>query len=231
MPVYDTPVTADANSLPRILEVGVPLVLYLYSTPSETLDEAFKQVAKENVGDILVAKVDASANPAVHAQYGSLPLPALITFDEGEIESQAGNIRPADVDAHVDFLTGHGPYPQETAAEEEAKAANGTQPIPVTDSTFHDEVLNSDIPVLVDFWAEWCGPCHMIAPALEKLSAQYAGQVKVAKLNVDHNQQTAMQYRVQGIPMLLMFKGGQPVNKLVGAHPPQNIEQMIRAAL
>lgn len=231
MPTYDTPITTDSNSLPRIVDAGLPVMLYLFRTPSDALDKAFARVAKENAGDVLVARINAAENPDAHAQYGSLALPALLTLDEGEIESQAGNIRPADVDAHMDFLTGQGPYPQESTAAEEARAASGTAPVPVTDSTFQREVLESDVPVLVDFWAAWCGPCHAIAPSLEKFAAQYAGQVKVAKLNVDENQQTAMQYRVQGIPMLLMFKGGQTVNKLVGAHPPQNIEQMIRQAL
>jgi thioredoxin 1 len=126
---------------------------------------------------------------------------------------------------------GQGPLPQETAAEVESRVADGSAPFPTTDATFQADVLNSDLPVLVDFWAPWCGPCHMIAPSLEALAEEYAGQIRVAKLNVDENQMTAGTFRVQGIPMLLMFKDGQPVNKLVGAHPKPNIEKMIRETL
>jgi thioredoxin 1 len=231
MPVYDTPITTDESGLQRVLNAGLPVVLYLFRAPSAALDEAFIRAADEYAGDLLVAKVSANENPSVHARYGSPALPALLTIDEGEVESQAANIRPADVDAHVDFLMGMGPYPQETTAEAEQRAASGGTPVHVSDATFQQEVLNSDVPVVVDFWAPWCGPCHMIAPSLEKLAAQYAGQVKIAKLNVDENQRTAAQYQVQGIPMLLLFKGGKPVNKLVGAQPQPSIEQMIRQAL
>lgn len=231
MPIYDTPITTDANSLPRILNAGLPVAIYLHNAPNPALDDAFKTMAKEYAGELLVAKVDANANPDVHRQYGSLPLPALLTLDAGEVESKAGSIRPADVEEHLDFIMGQGPQPTETAAVAEEKAASGRVPVHVTDATFQQQVLGSNIPVLVDFWAPWCGPCHMIAPTLEKLAEQYAGQIKIAKLNVDENQRTASSYRVQGIPMLLMFKGGQQVGKLVGAHPQQNIEQLIRQTL
>jgi thioredoxin 1 len=231
MPVFDTPISTDADGLPRILNAGLPVILYLYNASSEALDGAFSRVAKDYSGELLVAKVDASANPSVHAGYDNIALPALLTLDEDNVESQAANIRPADVDAHADFLTGNGPYPQDTAAEREAHAEAGSAPVHVSDTSFKAEVLESDIPVLVDFWAEWCGPCHMIAPTLEKFAEQYAGKLKVAKLNVDQYPQIAGAFQVQGIPMLLLFKNGEPVGKLVGAHPPHNIEAMIRKAL
>ena len=84
--------------------------------------------------------------------------------------------------------------------------------IPVTDQTFEEEVLKSDIPVLVDFWAEWCGPCKMIAPILEELSTEYEGKIKIAKVDVDSNAEKAGQYGVRGIPTLLIFKDGVKEN-------------------
>ena len=88
-----------------------------------------------------------------------------------------------------------------------------------TDANFEDEVLNSDQPVLVDFWATWCGPCRTIAPMIEKLAADYEGRAKIVKLDVDNNPQTAMKYGIRSIPSLLFFKDGRPVDQMVGVVP------------
>jgi thioredoxin 1 len=90
---------------------------------------------------------------------------------------------------------------------------------PVTDSSFKDEVLDSDVPVLVDFWAPWCGPCRMVAPVVDEIAEQYEGQVKVVKLNTDENPQIASEYGIRSIPTLMIFKGGQKVDMVVGAVP------------
>ncbi len=89
----------------------------------------------------------------------------------------------------------------------------------VTDSTFHKEVLESDVPVLVDFWAPWCGPCRMVAPIVDDIASQYEGQVKVVKVNTDENPSVASQYGIRSIPTLMIFKGGQRVDMVVGAVP------------
>ena len=89
----------------------------------------------------------------------------------------------------------------------------------VTDSTFAQEVLQSNQPVLVDFWAVWCGPCRAVAPIVEELAGDYEGKLKVMKLDVDNNPQTAVAYGVQSIPTLLVFKGGQEVDRIVGVQP------------
>jgi len=99
--------------------------------------------------------------------------------------------------------------------------------IEFTDDNFDTEVLKSDLPVLVDFWAEWCGPCKMIAPIVEEIAGDYAGKVKVGKVNVDFNNQVAMQYGIRGIPALLVFKGGAVANQIVGAVPKNNITQIL----
>ena len=99
--------------------------------------------------------------------------------------------------------------------------------IEFTDDNFDTEVLKSELPVLVDFWAEWCGPCKMIGPIVEEIANDYAGKVKVGKVNVDFNNQVAMQYGIRGIPALLVFKDGAVANQIVGAVPKNNITQIL----
>jgi thioredoxin 1 len=106
-----------------------------------------------------------------------------------------------------------------------------SKPAEVTDSTFETEVLKSDKPVLVDFWAPWCGPCRMVAPVVEELSDEYSGKVKFLKLNTDDNMNTAAAYGIRSIPTLLMFKGGQPVEQIIGFRPKGDLKRVIDKAL
>ena len=101
----------------------------------------------------------------------------------------------------------------------------------VSDANFDAEVLKSAEPVVVDFWAEWCGPCRMIAPALEEISASMGAKVKIVKLNVDENPATASKYGIMSIPTLMIFKNGEMASRQVGAAPKQKLEQWITAAV
>jgi thioredoxin 1 len=101
----------------------------------------------------------------------------------------------------------------------------------VSDTTFESEVLKATGPVVVDFWAEWCGPCRMIAPALEEIAGSLGEKVKIVKLNVDENPQTAAKYGIQSIPTLMIFKDGQMASRQIGAAPKQKLEQWITTAV
>lgn len=101
----------------------------------------------------------------------------------------------------------------------------------VTDTQFRSEVLESDVPVLVDFWASWCGPCRMVAPIVEELASDYEGRLKVRKLNVDDNQDTAKQFGIMSIPTLILFKNGKPAQRLVGAMPKGELIKQIDQVL
>jgi thioredoxin 1 len=96
--------------------------------------------------------------------------------------------------------------------------------VDVTDATFADEVLNSSETIMVDFWAEWCGPCRAVSPILDAIAAEHAGKIKIVKLNVDDNPQTAMKYQITSIPAMNVFKGGEVVKTIIGAKPKPQIE-------
>jgi thioredoxin 1 len=106
-----------------------------------------------------------------------------------------------------------------------------TKPADVGDTTWDAEVLNQDKPVLVDFWAPWCGPCRMVAPIVEELADEYAGQVEFRKLNTDDNPRTAAKYGIRSIPTLLVFKGGEQVGQIIGFRPKSDLKKRLDEAL
>ncbi|MFO7169495.1 MAG: thioredoxin [Chloroflexota bacterium] len=105
------------------------------------------------------------------------------------------------------------------------------KPVNITDAEFEQQVLQSDVPVVVDFWAPWCGPCRAVAPILEELAAEYEGKVKVTKINTDEDQQWAARFGITGIPTMLFFKNGELVNQVIGARPKSQIKAQFEAVL
>ena len=103
----------------------------------------------------------------------------------------------------------------------------GENVLEITDQNFESDVLQSETPVVIDFWAEWCGPCKTIAPVIDELANEYLGKVKFGKVNVDFNQQTAMKYGIRSIPSLLIFKDGSVVNQIIGSVPKDSIVKLL----
>jgi thioredoxin len=231
MPVFDTPITANDVSLDRVLTQPLPITVTLVSQREQSLQQSMERLASEYAGKVLIVRIDADENPRTYERFGKPRLPAVITFKEGQEAARTESVTADDLEAHVRFALSQGPEPvanEPVRVRVQTEGGNSTgMPIPVTDTSFEKEVLQSKLPVLVDFWAPWCGPCHMIAPILDRLAQTYAGKLKIAKLNVDDNPSTAGRYQISGIPHLILFKNGQIAGRLVGAHPQQNIEKLI----
>lgn len=239
MPILNTPITTDEAGLSRILNQPLPVLVYLHDSrylTNRPVDEAVAQAAKQYAGQVLIARVDIATNPQIHNRYDRPALPAIVALAQNgagrEIKSQAASIQPADVKSHIDYVLGKGiapARPKPTSAQSAASAP--AVPQVVTDATFDAEVLRSSVPVLVDFWAPWCGPCRAIAPAVEKAAQTFAGRARVVKVNVDENPLLSQRFQVMSIPTLMVFRNGQAIKRQVGANPaiiPGLLEEALR---
>lgn len=224
---FDTPIITNDHSLDRVLATGLPISFVLIEgNPSSQLEQVMKRLARDNAGKLLVVRIPAKDGQAAARRYQVSHFPALVTVRDGQVLTKAEAIAAPDLEKHVAFLLGQGPRPQ-PARPTNGRSANPStsttaadhRPRAVTDATFEQEVLRSSLPVLVDFWAPWCGPCRMVEPILEKLAPELAGRLRVVKLNVDENPATAQRYGVQSIPTMLVVKNGQIADRWAGALP------------
>jgi thioredoxin 1 len=225
--MFDSPITTNDQSIDRVLAAGLPVVLvFLDGVASDDLKNKMERLTRENAGQVLVAKLQARENPQSVRRFQINRTPAVVGVLNGKMETRAEAISGRDLEGHIAFLLGRGPRPeapkatpQETSTRPASRAGGAGRPQPVTDATFEQEVMRASLPVLVDFWAPWCGPCRMTDPILEKLAGEMGGRLKIAKLNVDENPQTSMQYDIRSIPTMMIVKGGQVVDRWMGALP------------
>ncbi len=221
MPI-STVIHTNEQSIDRVLGAGAPVLLVFWSKQkplAPALESTLDKLAQQYAGKAIIAKVDAGAEPALASRYaeGALPSMALMRGSAREALLREGDLtRSGDWLAYA--VEGK-PRPQQ-APPPAAQPANGPESGPrvLTDANFQ-QVVSGPGPVLVDFWAPWCGPCRMVAPAVAQLAQEFAGRAVVGKLNVDENPQTQARYRIMSIPTLYIFKGGQVVDQIVGAQP------------
>jgi thioredoxin 1 len=237
--MFDSPITTNDQSIERVLAAGLPVVLvFIDGTTPDALKQSMERLARENAGQVLLAKLPARENPDSARRFQVSRTPALVTARNGKMETKVEGITGKGLEEHVAFLLGKGPRPvpsrptpQEPASRPAPQSASGGRPQPVTDNNFDQEVLRASLPVLVDFWAPWCGPCRMTDPILEKLAGEMAGRIKIAKVNVDENPNSAMKYDIRSIPTMLLVKGGQVVDRWMGALPEPALRARIARSL
>ncbi len=252
--VFSTPIRTSEQSIDRVLKAGLPVLLIFERRNCPTcqqLDPTLERLAQRFAGKALLARIDADDNPGLVRKYNITDLPALIFIRNGATVAQTSGVAPeASLQAWLQYLSDGGSQPPlpkgpSVPLRSSSVTENGTahhrpsahrpvgerhqqsEPITLSDATFDQIVGQSKQPVLVDFWAPWCGPCRAVAPAVERLAHEFAGRAVVAKLNVDENPYTAQRFGITGIPALYIFKDGRVVERLVGAQPYQVLYQAL----
>jgi len=237
---FTEPINSNDLSLDRVLAAGLPVAL-VFENGAGPLDDTLNRLARENAGQLLVVKIKAADNPQSLRRFQVASLPAVVTVKGGQALSQTGPASASEVEQHVAYLLGKGPKPasQATSQPSYGAAPSGQaagagirgEPLVVTEASFEEQVLRSPMPVLIDFWAPWCGPCRMVAPTVEKLAGEMNGRLRVAKVNTDENPGLMNRFGIQGIPTMMVFKDGQQVDRWTGALPEGAIRQHLKQKL
>jgi thioredoxin 1 len=248
----DTPIRTGAQNLARILEASLPSLL-VFETPDcepcRNLEPTLKSLAGDFAGKVLIVRVEDARQEDVARRFNVRHAPTLVLWQRGkEIGRIEGAVRGDNIRDHLNYLLGNGIRPATTTGpsitlpgnsystepekpEQQSTIKEIHTPQNVTDATFDAQVLRSPLPVLVDFWAPWCGPCKMVSPAVEEIGRQHANKMKVVKVNTDENAAYASRLGIQGIPTLILFRNGREVDRIVGAAPKHQLQAWIERNL
>lgn len=229
--VFDTVLASSDLSLDRVLNVGLPVAMLFYERelPAD-LREVMDDLAARYAGRVLLVTLARNDATESASRFGVRRFPSLVTAREGRTVASREAVQPGDLKPHIAHLLGEGPQPAPGATSQPETTSRRTvtgHPIAVNEADFEAEVLRADRPVLVDFWAPWCGPCRMVAPALESLARDYGHALKVVKVNVDENAGLAGRYRAMSIPTMIVINGGREVDRWVGALPENAIRSRV----
>jgi thioredoxin 1 len=222
----------NQTSIDRVLRAGLPVVLVFWSSQSSLgeVDAQLERLAAEYGGRVLIVKINAAEEASLAQRYSITHLPSFVFVKNGTVEGMLpGPLAERTVREWLRYLIEGGQRPSLPAQDQNVRsngARNSGKPLHLTDRTFQ-EVINGDQPVLVDFWAEWCGPCRMVGPSVEQLAQEFAGRAVVAKLNIDENPQTPQRFGIMSIPTLYIFKKGEVVDQIVGAQPLPALRQWL----
>jgi thioredoxin len=222
------PVLTSAVDVEAALNTDLPVLLLAWQdkSPRRDVEIALAEAAQQHRGRLEAFIVDAREQPDLAARFDLGSKPVLIGWFEGEARIRRNKPWNTDVTGIATDLLAF--LPEEAVPEEdEAQAPAADEPVHVTDQTFMHEVMESPLPVVIDFWADWCQPCKMVAPILEKLAKEYAGRVRIAKVDVDANPILSTQFQVQSIPTLMFVKNGKIVGRSAGAAPEPAIRDVI----